>query len=213
MLQQRSLQRLTPASVEWCRNVAEILHPQRSISVKNHRIDNLKVRFSSLRILVFRSFIEKFLESMGMEKFFQGTLIHGSDSLFILFQFPFLKTAARPFVPEISIFECKRILFHSITDIDATTGPTLKKVQKSDFFLCFGKSTVSLLILGEMLRFEENSSAKCTSNNPINFQIDRSNGSCGPIDQNLEKIQGTSFSYLSQRNLLKNEKIQFLSTV
>ncbi|KAK0080735.1 hypothetical protein PV326_008013 [Microctonus aethiopoides] len=198
MLQQRSLQRLTPASVEWCRNVAEILHPQRSISVKNHRIDNLKVRFSSLRILVFRSFIEKFLEvAVPIPWAWKN----------------FFKTAARPFVPEISIFECKRILFHSITDIDATTGPTLKKVQKSDFFLCFGKSTVSLLILGEMLRFEENSSAKCTSNNPINFQIDRSNGSCGPIDQNLEKIQGTSFSYLSQRNLLKNEKIQFLSTV
>ncbi|KAK0075824.1 hypothetical protein PV325_006255 [Microctonus aethiopoides] len=35
----------------------------------------------------------------------------------------------------------------------------------------------------------------------------------GPIDQNLEKIKGTRFSYLSQRNLLKNEKIQFFSTV
>ncbi|KAK0074897.1 hypothetical protein PV325_007660 [Microctonus aethiopoides] len=192
MLQQRSLQRLTPASVEWCRNVAEILHPQRSISVKNHRIDNLKVRFSSLRILVFRSFIEKFLEvAVPIPWAWKN----------------FFKTAARPFVPEISIFECKRILFHSITDIDATTGPTVNR-------RAFPKSRGNFL-QGSVtfFRFEENSSAKCTSNNPINFQIDRSNGSCGPIDQNLEKIQGTSFSYLSQRNLLKNEKIQFLSTV
>ncbi|KAK0074096.1 hypothetical protein PV325_008787 [Microctonus aethiopoides] len=36
----------------------------------------------------------------------------------------FLQTTARPFVLEISSFECKRILFHSITDIDASTGRT-----------------------------------------------------------------------------------------
>ncbi|KAK0077537.1 hypothetical protein PV326_009993 [Microctonus aethiopoides] len=34
------------------------------------------------------------------------------------------RTTARPFVLEISSFECKRILFHSITDIDASTGRT-----------------------------------------------------------------------------------------
>ncbi|KAK0165638.1 hypothetical protein PV328_004140 [Microctonus aethiopoides] len=34
------------------------------------------------------------------------------------------ETTARPFVPEISSFECKRILFPSITDIDASTGRT-----------------------------------------------------------------------------------------
>ncbi|KAK0079149.1 hypothetical protein PV326_008904 [Microctonus aethiopoides] len=82
---------------------------------------------------------------MGMENCFRATPIHGTDSLFIQLQFPFLKTTARPFVPEIS---------------NRTIGR---------FF--------------------------------------------GPIDQNLEKIKGTRFSYLSQRNLLKNEKIQFFSTV
>ncbi|KAK0072741.1 hypothetical protein PV325_010896 [Microctonus aethiopoides] len=94
------------------------------ISVKNGRIDNLKKRFSSFKILVFRSFIENFLESMGIKKFYRATPIHGSDSLFIQVQFPFLKTTVRPFVPEISSFECKRILFRSIIDIDATTGRT-----------------------------------------------------------------------------------------
>ncbi|KAK0079443.1 hypothetical protein PV326_008724 [Microctonus aethiopoides] len=99
----------------------------------------------------------------------------------------------RPFVSEISSFECKRIVFHSITDIDATTGRTanqkaLKKVQKRGFFLCFGKSTVSLLILGGMLRFRENSSVQYIPKDPVNFQIDRLDGFSGPIDQNLEKI-------------------------
>ncbi|KAK0072574.1 hypothetical protein PV326_014328, partial [Microctonus aethiopoides] len=106
----------------------------------------------------------------------------------------------RSFLSEISSFKCKRILLQSITDIDAITGRTanqraLKKVQKSDFFLCLSKSTVSLLILGGMLRFKENSSAQCTPNNPVRFQIDQLDGFSGPIDKNLEKIQGTSFSY------------------
>ncbi|KAK0072264.1 hypothetical protein PV325_011629, partial [Microctonus aethiopoides] len=131
--------------------------------------------------------------SMGMENFFRATPIHD-----------FLKTTARPFVSEISSFECKRILFHLITDIDATTSRTAnpRAVAKSrgnfvqGSVMLFRKSTVSLLILREMLRFEKNSSAKCTPNNPVNFQIDRSNGSCRPIDQNLEKVEGTRFSYL-----------------
>ncbi|KAK0074206.1 hypothetical protein PV325_008638 [Microctonus aethiopoides] len=33
-----------------------------------------------------------------------------------------IKTTIQPFVSEISSFECKMILFHSITDIDANTG-------------------------------------------------------------------------------------------
>ncbi|KAK0176916.1 hypothetical protein PV328_001014 [Microctonus aethiopoides] len=45
-----------------------------------------------------------------------------------------------------------------------------------------------------MLRFKENSSAQCTPNNPVRFQIDQLDGFSGPIDKNLEKIQGTSFS-------------------
>ncbi|KAK0075158.1 hypothetical protein PV325_007285 [Microctonus aethiopoides] len=64
----------------------------------------------------------------------------------------------------------------------------LKKVQKRGFFLCFGKSTVSLLILGGMLRFRENSSVQYIPKDPVNFQIDRLDGFSGPIDQNLEKI-------------------------
>ncbi|KAK0086322.1 hypothetical protein PV326_005592 [Microctonus aethiopoides] len=50
-----------------------------------------------LKILVFKSFDEKFLEAA---------------------------TTIRPFVSEIWSFECKRILFHSITDIDATPDRT-----------------------------------------------------------------------------------------
>ncbi|KAK0072219.1 hypothetical protein PV326_000296, partial [Microctonus aethiopoides] len=61
---------------------------------------------------------------MGMEKIFQATPIHGLDSLFIQLYFPLLKITVRPFVSEISSLECKRILFHLITDIDATTGLT-----------------------------------------------------------------------------------------
>ncbi|KAK0177170.1 hypothetical protein PV328_001248 [Microctonus aethiopoides] len=61
---------------------------------------------------------------MGMEKLFRATPIYGSDSLFIQLKFLFLKTTIRPFVSEISSCECKRILFHSIPDIDATTGRT-----------------------------------------------------------------------------------------
>ncbi|KAK0077500.1 hypothetical protein PV325_003893, partial [Microctonus aethiopoides] len=130
--------------------------------------------------------------SMDMGKILRATSIHGSDSLFIQFQFRFLNITVRPFVSEILSFKCKRILFHSITDIDATTGRTanqraLKKVQKSDFFLCFGKSTVSLLILEGMLRFKDYSSTQCTPNNPVKFQIDQFDGFSGPIDQNLEK--------------------------
>ncbi|KAK0076946.1 hypothetical protein PV325_004641 [Microctonus aethiopoides] len=125
--------------------------------------------------------------------------------------------AIRAFVSEISSFECKRIVLHSITDIDTTSGRTanqrLKKVQKSDFCLCFGKATASLLIIGGMLRFKLNFSAQCIANDLAKFQTDQLDGSTGPIDQNLENIQGTSFSYLSQRNFLKNEKIQFSSTV
>ncbi|KAK0169790.1 hypothetical protein PV328_010431 [Microctonus aethiopoides] len=125
-------------------------------------------------------------------------------SKFLTVQVTLSLTTARPFVLEISSFECKRILFHSITDIDATTGCTVNPrvvLKSGENFLpgslmFFRKSTVSLLILGEMLRFEENSSAKCTPNNPANFQIDRSNGSCEPIDKNLETVKGTRFSYL-----------------
>ncbi|KAK0072401.1 hypothetical protein PV326_000115, partial [Microctonus aethiopoides] len=155
--------------------------------------------------------------SMGMEKILQATPIHESDSLLIQLQFPFLEMAIRAFVSEISSFECKRIVLHSITDIDTTSGRTanqrLKKVQKSDFCLCFGKATASLLIIGGMLRFKLNFSAQCIANDLAKFQTDQLDGSTGPIDQNLENIQGTSFSYLSQRNFLKNEKIQFSSTV
>ncbi|KAK0077645.1 hypothetical protein PV325_003632 [Microctonus aethiopoides] len=95
-----------------------------------------------------------------------------------------LRITVRPFVSEISSLKCKRILFHSITDIDATTGRTANQR--------------AVLKSGE---------------NFLQDSIDRLDGFFGPIDQNLEKIQGTSFSYLSQRNLLENEKIHFSSTV
>ncbi|KAK0075879.1 hypothetical protein PV326_011217, partial [Microctonus aethiopoides] len=176
---------------------------------------DFKLEDSSFQIFQRKIFRSSSSHSMGMEKILRATSIHGSDSLFIQLRFHFLKITVRPFVSEILSFECKRTLFQSITDIDATTGHTanqravlksgqnlqqdaLKKVQKSDFFLCLGKSTVSLLILGGMLRFKENSSAECTPNNPAKLQIDRFGGFSGPIVQNLEKIKGTIFrAYLN----------------
>ncbi|KAK0176606.1 hypothetical protein PV328_000725 [Microctonus aethiopoides] len=87
-------------------------------------------------------------------------------------------TTVRPIVSEISSFECKRILFHSISDIDATTGHTANQR--------------AVLKSGE---------------NFLQDSIDRLDGFSGPIDQNLQKIKGTRFSYLTLTyNLFKNEK-------
>ncbi|KAK0166726.1 hypothetical protein PV327_004215 [Microctonus hyperodae] len=61
-------------------------------------------------------------QSTDMEKFFRATSIPESDSLFSQLQFSHMKTTVRLFVSEISNFECKRILFHSITDIDGTAS-------------------------------------------------------------------------------------------
>ncbi|KAK0082408.1 hypothetical protein PV326_007202, partial [Microctonus aethiopoides] len=122
---------------------------------------------------------------MGMEKFFRATPIHGSDSLFIQLQFPFLKTTARPFVPDIPGFDCKRILFHSITDIEATTGRTAnpRAVPKS------GGNFLRGAVM--FFQFKENFTAQCIPNDPVNSQIEQLDDFSGPIDQNLEKIKGT----------------------
>ncbi|KAK0073889.1 hypothetical protein PV326_012956, partial [Microctonus aethiopoides] len=92
--------------------------------------------------------------------------------------------AVRHFVSEISSFECRRIRFHSITAIEATTSCTANQT--------------AVLKSGE---------------NCLQDSIDRMDGFSGPIDQNLEKIQRTSFSHLSRRNLLKNKKMHYFSTV
>ncbi|KAK0073727.1 hypothetical protein PV326_013120, partial [Microctonus aethiopoides] len=64
----------------------------------------------------------------------------------------------------------------------------------------------------DIIRHQENS-GKPDEDKKEKIKIDRLDGFSEPIDQNLEKIRGTRFSYLSQRNLLKNEKINYFSTV
>ncbi|KAK0073151.1 hypothetical protein PV325_010196, partial [Microctonus aethiopoides] len=120
----------------------------------------------------------------------------------------------RPFVSEILSFKCKTTLLHSITDINATTGRTANQravLKSEENFL----NEVIMMFWKKIFFHPKRSVEKtqCTLNNPAKLQIDRFDVFSGPIDQNLEKIQGTSFSYLSQRNLLKNEKINFFSTV
>ncbi|KAK0165505.1 hypothetical protein PV328_004012 [Microctonus aethiopoides] len=107
----------------------------------------------------------------------------------------------RPFVSEISSFKCKRILFHSITDIDATTGRTANQNAVLISGGNFLQDSVMLFWKKKVFhpkRSVEKNAKKVTFSIVL---IDLLDGISGPIDQNLEKIQGTNFSYLSQRNL------------
>lgn len=70
----------------------------------------------------FRKFLPFLFYSTGMKKIFRAKPISWSHSLFIQLQFAFCGGQIRPFVFEISNFECKRILFHSTADISETTG-------------------------------------------------------------------------------------------